>query len=360
MKKTKIFLLQVITLSFCTLAAPTQPSKESTDAVKKYEEIISSKAEEIVDPNTLETISTEKDELALLLPDLNSNLYKDWIQDAEKILNNEEINNLNTPDKDLIKELKAEKVLNQIYRNKNHTINLLIIKFKDVAGTYSAWTVLQNGKPTKLKIGKASTETENNLTFWKDTYFIDFLSEIPGDKTAKEFSILAAQEISKKIKEDPMPPVLAIQLPALNRIEGSERYCLGAFCCKRFFNIEDFLVENFNLTESEGLITAKYKVSENPKDNESLFLVLSRYINTDAGKAVFKTLSEYYKKKAETNKEIKIDISENTVKIKNNKTNYTEFKQKGNLLAIVYNAPDKKSGEKFLELVPWPIEITKP
>ena len=61
MKKTKIFLLQVITLSFCTLAAPTQPSKESTDAVKKYEEIISPKAEEIVDPNTLETISTEKD-----------------------------------------------------------------------------------------------------------------------------------------------------------------------------------------------------------------------------------------------------------------------------------------------------------
>ena len=36
------------------------------------------------------------------------------------------------------------------------------------------------------------------------------------------------------------------------------------------------------------------------------------------------------------------------------------LKQNGNLLAIVYNITNKKSGEKILGLVPWPVEINKP
>ena len=55
-----------------------------------------------------------------------------------------------------------------------------------------------------------------------------------------------------------------------------------------------------------------------------------------------------------------MDIDDSILKVKNKKNDYTMLKQKGNLLAIVYGIVNKKSGERILDLIPWPVEITKP
>ena len=58
--------------------------------------------------------------------------------------------------------------------------------------------------------------------------------------------------------------------------------------------------------------------------------------------------------------QVDFDIEDSIVNVKNKKKDFTLIKQKGNLLAIAYDVTDKKAGKKILELVPWPIEITKP
>lgn len=354
-----LFSLFLCVLFLCfSLPLICQTDNAPSNGTKKYDEII--------DLNSLETIKVkkedelenkvQKDELTLFLPTLDSKLYEGWsLQDEAK-----------SPlalSKELLEEFGYEKILMQGYRKESHNVQVTIYKFKDFAGAYSAYTVSHSGTTTRLKVGKNASESEKSVSFWKGNYFVDVSTKPENDKISKEFIILASQEISNNIKAEQLPPVVAIQLPALNRIQGSEKYCLGPVCCQNYFlpKITDFTSADFMIQESGGIITAEYQLSEDVKDKERITLVLVRYKNKDIAESVFKILQENFEKKKSENKDvdINIDLDDNLVKVKNKKNDYTMLKQKGNLLAVAYDITNKKSGEKVLGLVPWPIEINK-
>ena len=363
--ESKIFLFCFLLLVSCFFSSVLS---QVDDSVKKYEDLIKPQNQEPITPPQIQPTPEQKqeekkDELILLLPKLDPALYAGWNLNSEAII---WIQGNAYPDflqenQELFTELQLEKILKQTYTKENYTVDVLIYKFKDFTGAYSAYTVLHSGATTKLKVGKNASESEKLVNFWKGIYFVDIHTSSDNDTLAKEFITLTSQDISKNIQTEQMPPVVAIQLPALNRVQGTEKYCSGSICCKKYFTGNPVDFDLFKLSESGGIITAQYQTDDS-KDKERISLILTRYIIKESAQFVFTSLKEYFEKQKLTNKEMDVDfdIDNSIIKIKNKKNNYTMLKQKGNLLAIAYDITNKKTGEQVLALIPWPIEITKP
>ncbi len=357
--KTKIYFLYIMLLASYFFSSA---NCQTNDPTKKYEEIIQPQ-EPTAPLQAQPVIEKKQDELILLLPKLDPALYNNWNTTGETFIwtQGNPYPDFLQQNQELFNELKLEKILKQTYTKENHVVDILVYKFSDFTGAYSAYTVLHNGATTKLKVGKNASESDKLVNFWKESYFVDIHTSSENDSTAKEFIILASQDISKNIQTEHMPPVVAIQLPALNRVQGSEKYCLGTVCCKKYFTNSAVNIDLFNLSESGGIITAQYQTDDS-KDKERISLILTRYTTKESAQTIFTSLKEFFEKKKTTNKDMSIDfdIDNSILKIKNQKINYTMLKQRGNLLAIAYDITNKKTGEQVLALIPWPIEITKP
>ena len=372
-----ISLVILLFLSYFFLPSNCQTNESENNPAKKYEDLIKPQdtpqiQEQTVAPQIQEptappqvqpTIEKKQDELTLLLPKLDPTLYSNWNTANEPLIWTEEnpLPDFLQENKELFNELKLEKVLKQAYIKEGHIVESLIYKFKDFTGAYSTYTVLHGGATTKLKVGKNASESEKLVNFWKGIYFVDIHTSSDNDTTAKEFITLLSQDISKNIQAEQIPPVVAIQLPALNRVQGTEKYCLGPICSRKYFANSSVDFDLFKLSESGGVISAQYQTDDsNDKDRTSI--ILARYTTKESAQAVFSSLKEYFEKKKLNNKEMDIDFDVNNsiLKIKNQKNNYTMLKQRGNLVCLAYDITNKKIGEQVLALIPWPIEISKP
>jgi len=357
MRKIIIFLV-LITINYS--AVFSQTSGEDFDPVKRYDEILELNLPDKT--NALIKKMVPKDELALYLPNLGSPLYEGWIEvDSAMIWEAGKENSFQPLPEDLLAELGAEKILRQIYEKGESGVQVTVYRFKNFAGAYSASTVFGKGSPAKLKVGKNVYESEDSLSFWKEKYFIDIRTAKAQDTETKGFTVLASQEISDKIENNYTKPVVAVQLPALNRIPGLNKYCLGPICCRQFFPQDALEIDpdNYKLSSAGGIITADYKLTDNPADDRKVTLILMRYEDKATPRLVYSTFFDFYKKKDKENKGVKLNVRDGIARVKNNKENYTMFKYKGNMFAAVYGSPDKNSGVKIIELIPWPVEITR-
>ncbi len=302
-------------------------------------------------------------DLSNLLPKLNEQLYKDWsiLPEQEKWNTGATTPTFVVVMPEVLSELGLRNLLKSTFSKGESRVEIVIYEFNDFAGAYSAFTLLHKGDYSKLKIGKGASETESSFNFWKGNYYIDVTSTGNLNDDAKQFIKIASQEVSENIKTEQLPPVVAIQMPSLNRLPGTEKYCPGATSCKAFLSAEfaDLDFDLLGLKQSGGLIAAKYNFPEYPKDQ--IKLVLIRYTMKDISVQTFNALKEKHQNKKSENKDMEIDFDnvETLLRIKNKKDDFTLLKQKGNLLGIVFGATNKKSGEKVLDLIPWPIEIVK-
>jgi len=343
----------------------SQTTDENFDPAARYDEIIESlEQEKDMTSEVKQTIP--KDEIAVLLPNLSSPLYEGWIESTNPLIWDSEREERERESflpfsEELLSEFKAKKVIRQTYKKDQNVVQITLYRFDNFAGAYSASTVLSEGNPAKLKVGKNVFESDNSLSFWKGDYYVELRSPITINPEVKGFTVLASQEISDKIQDTHQKPVIAIQLPALNRVPGVMKYCLGPICCQKYFLSRVLEVDPayLGLNQSGGVIAADYKVSDNPADDRIVTLVLSRYESNEAAHLVFGEYMDFYKKKEASNEEVKIDVNDGVVRVKNNKDDYTFFKQQGNIFGVAYGSTDKKAGQKVLELVPWPVEITR-
>ncbi|OGI20718.1 MAG: hypothetical protein A3B68_09275 [Candidatus Melainabacteria bacterium RIFCSPHIGHO2_02_FULL_34_12] len=346
LKSLLLFLiLNYILLNSIPSICQTEMPETVPDPTKKYDELFNKPPE--TQESTPEPV--QEDELVSFLPKLDNELYKNWsVVESPRIIT--------TTDDDVLKEAGFEKVLKQSYKKENHIVDIYIYKFKDFAGAYSAFTVLHRGAATKLEVGRNASENDSLVDFWKGNYFVNIQTLAENDKDAKEFIVLSSQDISKNITDDKMPPVIVIQMPSLNRVQGTEKYCLGIVCCQKYLasNLTEIDFNSLHLNESGGIITAQYQFPEN-KD-ERITLLLLRYIEKQTAAQTFNYFKESFEKKKADN----YDTEEGILKIKNEKSDYTYIKQRGNLLGIAFAITNKKSGEQLLNFIPWPIEITKP
>ena len=365
-----LFLLSVNFFFLCPSFAQNNTPPE--EHLKSYDEILNESSipleqgiEDSEIPKPVEQI-IEKDELQFLLPNLIPELYSKWTPLGSPIIWHfgEAVTDFVPFSKELLAELKTEKILKQSYENEAHKVDILIYKLSDVSGAYSSFTLIHRGEPSKLKVGKNVSESESAVSFWKDNYFVDISTNTPNDTVAKEFIVLSSQDVSKNIKQEQMPPVVVLQFPALNRVSNSEKYCPGFVCSMTFFQDVDLDFGILDLTDSGGIIQAQFE-DEKAKENEKKYLMLIRYLSNELAESAFNSLTKFFEDKNRISEntllELDFDKQENLLKIKNKKLDvYTLVKQKGNLFAIAYGIKNKKSGEKILNLVPWPIEIVKP
>ncbi len=344
---------------------PTLP--ESIDAIKKYDELINPSNTQKSPESALQTSptpeSTPTSEIYKFLPNLNDVLLQGWISESSILwMNGEPYPDFISIPQQIANDLFLNEVIKQVYVKDNHKTGVLIYRFKDFTGAYSAYTLFHKGEKAKLKIGRNASEAENLINFWKGNYFVDLHTAVLGDVEAKKFVTLASQDISKNIISEQIPPVVAVQLPALNRIKDSEKYCFTTLCAIEFLpKIEGIDYFNLNIPESGGIISARYKVTDNPKEKDEAILLLTRYIEKETSKSVFNSIKSLFEEKAKADKnlEVKFDQDESKIVLKNKKTFFLSVKQKGNLLGISFSENSKKNSEKILELIPWPIEVIK-
>lgn len=367
--KTYFLFFVFVNFIFC-LSSFAQNNNLLEEHLKKYDEILnqtSTPEQQTENPNITEPPKqiVEKDELESLLPQLIPELYSKWTLSGSPVIwhSGDGPADFVPFSKELLTELKTEKILKQSYANAEHRVDLLIYKFSDISGAYSTFTLIHRGEPSKLKVGKNASESESAVSFWKGNYFVDIYTS-SSDSTAKEFIVLASQDVSKSIKQEQMPPVVVLQFPALSRVSSSEKYCPGFVCSKTFFQDSGLDFEILNLPDSGGIIQAQFE-DEKSKGKEKIYLMLIRYTGNEIAETVFNSLKKFFEDKNRINEkpvsDFNFDEKENTFEIRNKESDiYTLIKQKGNLLAISYSVKNRKAGEKILSLVPWPIEIVKP
>lgn len=347
-----------------TLNPPQETTSPVIDPIKKYDDLIApaspSSSETPTPQPTVENIPVS--DLFSLLPSLNDVLYQNWkLSESFIWMSGEPIPDFITLPEHVLNEIGLEEVLKQVYEKDNHKAAILVYKFKSFTGAYSAYTILHRGNKSKLKVGRNATEVESLINFWKGNYYLDIHGATLNDSEAKQFVVLSSQDVSKNIKSEQMPPVVALQLPALNRIQGSEKYCFSIECAKEYLTvIEELDYSVFNIEQSGGIITAKYKLTNDVKDKDEIALLFTRYTEKDMAALVFDSLKAYFQEKAKQNKDLTIDENNSQIKIKYKKNGSISIKQKGNLLGISQSLNDKKSSEKVLDLIPWPVEIEKP
>lgn len=365
MSYLKISFLTFIFLFFYFSSKAESPISDLTgDAGVIYDEFLLKEEQKLnteklkeLTKNNIQEASKVIDELAFLLPKLDDTLYKGWsLPDIPAICTL----NCDLPllEKDILSELKLEKVLNQGYKKENHSVYTTIYKFKEFTSAYSAFTILHSGSTTRLKVGRNATETNNSINFWKDKYFVDIKSGQENDQIAKEFIILIAQEISRNIEKDPLQPVVSVLQPAIYKVQGQEKFCIGPSCCNKYTlkGGFDFDCNSLDLRNSGGIITSEYQINE--KGKERISLVLVRYISKEIAESVFSMIKEIYLKV--DNKDTNVDLNGSTVIIKKKENGYILIKQKGNLLAMAHGSNSKNLCEQILNLVPWPTETYKP
>lgn len=338
------------------IPSPVQVQEQKNieiDSIKKYEEIIAPTP--VLSPTPQEQLpeNISSSSLSWLLPNLSDVLYQGWmLSESFTWKSGEAIPDYITIPEQVLNEIGLEEVLKQVYEKENHKAAILIYKFSSFTGAYSAYTILHRGNKSKLKVGRNATEAETLINFWKGNYYVDIHTAALNDAEARQLVTLASQDVSKNIKSEQMPPVVALQLPALNRIQGSEKYCFNLTCANQYLpKIDDIDYSVFNIERSGGVISAKYDLAT---------LIFTRYTEKDGASSVFDILKAHFKEKAKENKEINIDESDSQIKIKSKKNGSISIKQKGNLLGVSQSLDDKKSSDKVLELIPWPVEIEKP
>lgn len=381
MKDTiKILIILIMSLvpltGLCQVPTPDKDAVETEeveiDPASIYDQIIKDNVSQM-SAKAPENIEPQKDQLALLLPKLDGILYQGWSKEGNTNLWLENDAKSFIPfDKQLLNDLEIEKAIRQSYKSEEQRVDISIYKFKNFTSAYSIFTLLHKGKPSKLKVGRMVSESENAISFWKGSYYVELIAYGENLRDSKGFAIISSQEISRNINSEDLPPAVAIQLPSLNRIAGSEKYCINPKCCKEYFPAAVLELDPsiYNLSESHGAITAEYAVKDikekkknkKPDKNKeeevikNAKLLFIRYKDPDISQKVFKSLSNYYEKKAEA-KEVKINTDDGHLEIKKDKDNFLLIKQKGILLAIVFDLENEEEGNKILNLVPWPIDL---
>ncbi len=322
------------------------------DAIKKYDELI-----KLSLPNSTPSPSPQNKGLSGLLPNLDDILFLNWkINEPEFIWRNgDPIPDFAKSLEPFLNELGLEEILGQSFIKEGHKAEVFIYKFKDFTGAYSAFTILKKGEKSKLKIGKRSTEAEGLINFWKGNYFVDVHSLSPGDSISKEFVVLSSQDIAKNITTDKTLPAVSLQLPSLHKIQGSERYCTGLICAMQFLpQVLGLDYSKFNINQSAGIVSARYKVLDSPKGKNEEYLILARYLNKEIASSVFITIKNSFDEQFKMNKDYDIDFDQvnSTYKLKNKNEDYIVVKQKGILLKIAFGKTSLANLEKLIDLVP--------
>ena len=199
--------------------------------------------------------------------------------------------------------------------------NEITVDIFDMATSYDAFGVFAHSRETiETGFGQGSEYAAGLLTFWKDRYYVSILA-YPETPAKKDVVFRLGRAIAGAIKsEGPLPPILSL-LPAENLLSESVHYFHHYIWLNSFYFVSNENVLNIGNDTPAAL--AKYR-----QPGSTFFLLLVRYPDPARAEAAA----------GQFRQKVLGGAADGMRPLKDGR--WTGLQCRGDLISIVFNAPD--------------------
>ncbi len=209
--------------------------------------------------------------------------------------------------------------------NDESFISLEIYNMGNSLDAYGIFSVERDDK--EAGIGQGSEYGGGILRFWKGRYFVSITTTAREDEVRPEIFRLA-QIIDSAIEETgPFPPIVA-SLPSKNLKKTAYFHTHQVLNRKYYVSHENILI----LDDKTECVLAEYHSRKG-----KVYLLRVKYLHTASTQRAYSLFKKTFMKESGT---------KNHLKTENGK--WVVLERKGNIISIVFDAPDKKYGKELL------------
>jgi hypothetical protein len=208
----------------------------------------------------------------------------------------------------------------------------IVIDIFDMGRSADAFGVFSHGREREDRlVGQGSEYNAGLLTFWKDRFYVSILA-YPETPEKKKLVLDFGRRLAEAIPSDgALPPVLSL-LPRDGLIPETARYFHHPVWLNSYF-----FVSNDNILEIDAeaqAVLAKYM-----KGADAFFLLVARYPDAEKARKAEKSFLGKYLPQAKAGVAKRAD------------GRFTGCRVKGEVLAVVFNAPTEEVVESYLKMV---------
>jgi hypothetical protein len=207
----------------------------------------------------------------------------------------------------------------------------ITVEIDDMGSSQDAYGMMTHVREAPdIGIGQGSQKVGSTLYFWQDRYFVSISPERKTDTTEAIMPEIARAIISRIGKEGSLP-----ELPTLLPKTGLHANSIRYFHSYQSLNFHYYLAsENIlDLSDSTDAVLADY-------DSTDTKLLLVRYPSESQASQALESFVAAY-----------IPDADSTLTVQVNEGQWVSARQDGELLIIVFDAPDAHSAEKLIDAV---------
>ncbi len=197
-------------------------------------------------------------------------------------------NSLSNATFQLLSEYHCIESITKNFESNQEPVFLEAYSFPSVESAYGAYSMLRKGSSTVITTGDGSSEDDQNISFWQNTWYIHLYTTAEDSSYCKELLIKLAQMLTTGIaRHAPAPPILS-NLPSRGKVSGTEHLLMGPQAAREVTAIP--LVGMLSIENSQGAISADYQLEEPYK--ERLRLLVVTYPNYKLAREVYDCFSQ--------------------------------------------------------------------
>jgi hypothetical protein len=142
----------------------------------------------------------------------------------------------NDPDKAaMLKEFGCRSIWSKAFQRGQRRINATVYGFSSSEGAYAAYNLLRRGSSTFVAKGDASSEDDQNVSIWKERFFISVGGTSEDDEESKAAVSKIANQLTGSVEGHGQLPSVISRMPSIDRVHGSEKVVMGPISARRFF-----------------------------------------------------------------------------------------------------------------------------
>jgi hypothetical protein len=169
-------------------------------------------------------------------------------------------------------EYGFNRAITQEYDQAEQTLVVDVYEMKDAKAAFGIYSYSRDYKKPSLKIGGDGTQSEFQIVFWQDRFFVVVMGTGPAE-LAETILHRFAHNISARIKKTAEPPELIALLPAKGLIPRSRGYVSGILGLNNILYLGQKDILEIGSTRVEGVLAA-YR-----HNNEMAHLLIVQYKN---------------------------------------------------------------------------------
>lgn len=182
----------------------------------------------------------------------------------------------------LLAEYGCIEVAGKFFQRGQRLVIARIYRFKNPECAYGAYTLMRQGSSAAVRRGDASSEDDQSVSIWQDSYFVNVHTTAEDDDEAKELVLAVADKLVAGITEHADTPTIMSRLPQLDRVLGSEKLVMGPLGARRAAHIPYIDVLSIN---TQGAASADYQFRE--PNRERLRLLVIAYQSAQAARDAY-------------------------------------------------------------------------